>query len=266
MIGWNWQTWNAAHDTTYFNDDQSECIVIERYRDSEVATEHARSSPTYRRRSSASFLVYGELSVSRVELRAKADSEAQPSRSTSRCRTPGAGPVRLSLHLTPLPQDRPPQLLGHRPSGAVLSRPLHCWSRLHDHDPAPSTMTRRHARPGPGLVVQGDTTPGIGSRLWAERRQNRGRATVRLTASLGSTRGWRVCSQTRCSTARDRAMQRISRSKGTLRQMIRAGRVEALGSMARQPAGASSAPRTWSSGPRALRPPCRVGPSPRPRS
>ena len=26
---------------TYFNDDQSECIVIERYRDSEAAIEHA---------------------------------------------------------------------------------------------------------------------------------------------------------------------------------------------------------------------------------
>ena len=26
---------------TYFNDDQSECIVIERYRDSEVLIEHA---------------------------------------------------------------------------------------------------------------------------------------------------------------------------------------------------------------------------------
>jgi quinol monooxygenase YgiN len=26
---------------TYFNDDQSECIVIERYRDSEAAMEHA---------------------------------------------------------------------------------------------------------------------------------------------------------------------------------------------------------------------------------
>jgi hypothetical protein len=26
---------------TYFNDDQSECVVIERYRDSEAAIEHA---------------------------------------------------------------------------------------------------------------------------------------------------------------------------------------------------------------------------------
>jgi hypothetical protein len=26
---------------TYFNDDQSECIIIERYRDSEAAMEHA---------------------------------------------------------------------------------------------------------------------------------------------------------------------------------------------------------------------------------
>jgi quinol monooxygenase YgiN len=26
---------------TYFNDDQSECVVIERYRDSEAAMEHA---------------------------------------------------------------------------------------------------------------------------------------------------------------------------------------------------------------------------------
>jgi hypothetical protein len=42
-----------------------------------------------------------------------------------------------------------------------------------------------------------------------------------------------------------------SRSKGTLRHgMIRAGRVEALGIMARQPAGASPAPRLGPRGPR----------------
>ena len=31
----------TLQNDTYFNDDQSECIVIERYRDSEAAIEHA---------------------------------------------------------------------------------------------------------------------------------------------------------------------------------------------------------------------------------
>ena len=30
----------------YFNDDQSECVVLERYRDSEAAIEHARTLAT----------------------------------------------------------------------------------------------------------------------------------------------------------------------------------------------------------------------------
>ena len=64
---------------TYFNDDQSECIVIERYRDSEAAIEHAANLADV----SAAVLAIclrgsrRASSVSRVqELRAKlADSE-----------------------------------------------------------------------------------------------------------------------------------------------------------------------------------------------
>jgi quinol monooxygenase YgiN len=63
---------------TYFNDDQSECVVIERYRDSEAAMEHAANLADV----SAAVLetvsvVHGELlGEPNEELRAKlADSE-----------------------------------------------------------------------------------------------------------------------------------------------------------------------------------------------
>jgi quinol monooxygenase YgiN len=63
---------------TYFNDDQSECVVIERYRDSEAALEHAANLAAV----SAEVLaivsvVHGELlGEPSAELRAKlADSE-----------------------------------------------------------------------------------------------------------------------------------------------------------------------------------------------
>jgi quinol monooxygenase YgiN len=63
---------------TYFNDDQSECVVIERYRDSEAALEHAANLADV----SAEVLaivsvVHGELlGEPSAELRAKlADSE-----------------------------------------------------------------------------------------------------------------------------------------------------------------------------------------------
>ena len=63
---------------TYFNDDQSECVVIERYRDSEAAIEHAANLAEV----SAAVLavvsvVHGELlGEPSAELRAKlADSE-----------------------------------------------------------------------------------------------------------------------------------------------------------------------------------------------
>jgi quinol monooxygenase YgiN len=63
---------------TYFNDDQSECVVIERYRDSEAAMEHAANLADV----SAAVLetvsvVHGELlGEPSEELRAKlADSE-----------------------------------------------------------------------------------------------------------------------------------------------------------------------------------------------
>ena len=63
---------------TYFNDDQSECIVIERYRDSEAAMEHAGNLADI----SAAVLaivtvVHGELlGEPSAELRAKlADSD-----------------------------------------------------------------------------------------------------------------------------------------------------------------------------------------------
>jgi quinol monooxygenase YgiN len=71
------ETGTLQYDT-YFNDDQSECVVIERYRDSEAALEHAANLADL----SAEVLaivsvVHGELlGEPSAELRAKlADSE-----------------------------------------------------------------------------------------------------------------------------------------------------------------------------------------------
>ena len=63
---------------TYFNDDQSECIVIERYRDSEAAIEHAANLADLSAAVLATVsVVHGELlGEASAELRAKlADSE-----------------------------------------------------------------------------------------------------------------------------------------------------------------------------------------------
>ena len=62
----------------YFNDDQSECIVIERYRDSEAAIEHAANLADVSAAVLATVsVVHGELlGEPSAELRAKlADSE-----------------------------------------------------------------------------------------------------------------------------------------------------------------------------------------------
>jgi quinol monooxygenase YgiN len=63
---------------TYFNDDQSECVVIERYRDSEAAMEHAANLADLTAAVLARVtVVHGELlGEPSAELRAKlADSE-----------------------------------------------------------------------------------------------------------------------------------------------------------------------------------------------
>jgi hypothetical protein len=38
---------STLHYDTYFNDDQSECMVLERFRDSDALIEHARTVATY---------------------------------------------------------------------------------------------------------------------------------------------------------------------------------------------------------------------------
>lgn len=40
---------------TYFNDDESECVILEFYRDSQAAMEQLSTSANYRRRSSRSY-------------------------------------------------------------------------------------------------------------------------------------------------------------------------------------------------------------------
>jgi quinol monooxygenase YgiN len=63
----------------YFNDDQSECIVLERYRDSEALTEHAEHLGDLGEAIFATGWVSGELlGEPSAELRAKmADSEVR---------------------------------------------------------------------------------------------------------------------------------------------------------------------------------------------
>jgi quinol monooxygenase YgiN len=63
----------------YFNDDQSECIVLERYRDSEALIEHAAHLGDLNEAIVATGLVSGELlGEPTAELRAKmADSEVR---------------------------------------------------------------------------------------------------------------------------------------------------------------------------------------------
>ena len=63
---------------TYFNDDQSECVVIERYRDSEAAIEHAANLADVSEAVLGTVsVIHGEvLGEPSTELRAKlADSE-----------------------------------------------------------------------------------------------------------------------------------------------------------------------------------------------
>ena len=63
----------------YFNDDQSECIVLERYRDSEALIEHAAHLGDLNEAIVAAGLIPGELlGEPSAELRAKmADSEVR---------------------------------------------------------------------------------------------------------------------------------------------------------------------------------------------
>ena len=71
------ETGTLQYDT-YFNDDQSECVVIERYRDSEAALEHAANLADVSAEVLAMVsVVHGELlGEPSAELRAKlADSE-----------------------------------------------------------------------------------------------------------------------------------------------------------------------------------------------
>ena len=71
------ETGTLQYDT-YFNDDQSECVVIERYRDSEAALEHAANLAELSAKVLTTVtVVHGELlGEPSAELRAKlADSE-----------------------------------------------------------------------------------------------------------------------------------------------------------------------------------------------
>ena len=62
----------------YFNDDQSECIVVERYRDSEALISTARTLATWWRQSSRRALLPANSLVSRAQARARmASSEVR---------------------------------------------------------------------------------------------------------------------------------------------------------------------------------------------
>jgi len=72
----------------YFNDDQSECIVLERYRDSEALIEHAKHLGDLMEAIPATGSVSGELlGEPSAELRAKlADSEVRLFTPSCQCR------------------------------------------------------------------------------------------------------------------------------------------------------------------------------------
>jgi quinol monooxygenase YgiN len=65
---------------TYFNDDQSECVVIERYRDSEAAMEHAANvSDLFEPILATVTVVHGELlGEASAELRANLAGQEVP--------------------------------------------------------------------------------------------------------------------------------------------------------------------------------------------
>ena len=65
---------------TYFNDDQSECVVIERYRDSEAAMEHAANvSDLFAPILATVTVVHGELlGAASAELRANLAGQEVP--------------------------------------------------------------------------------------------------------------------------------------------------------------------------------------------
>ena len=77
----------------YFNDDQSECIVLERYRDSEALIEHAAHLGDLGEAIFATGWVSGELlGEPSAELKAKmAAARSVASRAISRCRHRSAG-------------------------------------------------------------------------------------------------------------------------------------------------------------------------------
>src|SRR5438270_3108468 len=77
----------------YVNDDQSECIVLERYRDSEALIEHAAHLGDLNEAIVATGFVSGELlGEPSAELRAKmADSEVRPFTPYQSMWTPVAG-------------------------------------------------------------------------------------------------------------------------------------------------------------------------------
>jgi hypothetical protein len=56
----------TLQDEIYFRDDQSECIVLERYRDSEALAEHAANLGELGQAILATGLVFSELLVSRA--------------------------------------------------------------------------------------------------------------------------------------------------------------------------------------------------------
>jgi hypothetical protein len=86
-IVWTKDTGTLQYDI-YFNDDQSECIVLERYSDSEALIEHTAHLGNLMEAFLATGSVSGELlGEPSAELRAKmAGSEVRLFTPTSRCR------------------------------------------------------------------------------------------------------------------------------------------------------------------------------------
>jgi len=97
----------------YFNDDQSQCIVLERYKDSEALIEHGAHLGGLNEAIVATGLVWAYSSVSRAQSseRTWPAATSVSSRPTSRCRhrSPAwARPPKLLHQVQRLPPPRPP--------------------------------------------------------------------------------------------------------------------------------------------------------------
>jgi quinol monooxygenase YgiN len=119
----------------YFNDDQSECIVLERYRNSEALIEHAAHLGDLNEAIVATDWSPASSSVSRPQSSEPRWPTARfgSSRPTSRCRHPSPAATRFPSRKSASPHTRSSRACqaGSRIAGAACSTSVRAWR----HDP-----------------------------------------------------------------------------------------------------------------------------------